>query len=125
MKFFCLVLIAAIFASGCAGKMTKHAYIDEFGSMDMAAKSLQMANDSENWKDFDVSVEAVFCTTKKTACTKNKVYQVSKYLPKKFLGYRYVIFKNDAGKENVYLLNNLPRNFDRLNIEKILRRIDP
>ncbi len=122
MSFFCLVLFIAI---GCAGKMEKRLFIDEFGTMKEAENSFRQANDPENWKSFEVPMEAVFCTKEKPVCTRGKVYQITKYLPKKFLGYQYVIFENDKGENEIFLIDNLPYQSDRENIKNKLDKINP
>ncbi|MFC1644594.1 hypothetical protein ACFL08_01030 [Patescibacteria group bacterium] len=125
---FLLIVFCCCFW-GCAQKMEKLMYIDEVGNMDEVMKTMQDMNNPRNWREFEIPVEAVFCIDKRSEyldrCSDSRAYQVKKYLPKSISFYRYIIFRNDVGKEQIFLIDNLPNESDRVKITEILEVVDP
>jgi hypothetical protein len=94
----------------------------------------QAARNPKNWKKLDVPIEGVvFCSSDKPnylseegRCVPDKEYRITKYLPKRVFEYRwFVIFTDDEGKDNLFLLDSLPRKSDRERILQHLEEVDP
>lgn len=120
---FCLFYLLV----GCSPSfyLEKKPYIDEFDNMDEIKQSLKVARNPKNWKQFKPPMKATFCISQMEGCTVNKVYTITSYLPKKYLGYWYIIFRNDHGKESIFLWDNLPYQDDITKIENRLKKVDP
>ncbi|MFA7209807.1 MAG: hypothetical protein WC120_06070 [Parcubacteria group bacterium] len=94
--------------------------------MNEISRYFSEATNSANWKKLDSNQEVTFCTEDGVVgCTKDKVYLVTKYLPKKYLGYRYIVFKNDIGAEEIFSVGSLRKIEELKKLEAELERIDP
>lgn len=127
MRDLVILFFLCFLAGGCtANNIEKRPYIDEVGTMGRVMRSVDEAKNSANWKKFDSAQKITFCIEDEVmGCTKDRIYLVIKYLPKKYLGYRYIVFKNDRGAEEIFSVDNLRKIEELKKLEAELERIDP
>ncbi|MDA3839646.1 MAG: hypothetical protein PF572_01020 [Patescibacteria group bacterium] len=127
MKSFIIVLVSIL--CGCSTSyMEPRLYIDEFGTINEVERSLEEMNNPKNWKSIGQNEVVTICNKKiecLNGCTSGKQYTIKKYVPKSINMYRLIVYKNDFGNEEIFLVENLPYENEEERLINILDRIDP
>lgn len=128
MKKLIEYVLILLLIMGCAGKSgEKSTPTTRAEAIAAFYKIYGDATNPENWQILDKPEKAIFCEKQIEGCTNGKVYPITRYLPKKFLGNecRFVIFTEDTGVDTLFCIKNLPNKEDEKNIEEQLKKIDP
>jgi len=125
MKYLCVIFLA-LFLSSCGGhRIEKRLYMYEGVDPEEGLALFKEATKSSNWEKIDPPINIVVCNKDNDrGCTGGKVYTILKYLPKKFLGWPCIMFKNDFGEDTQFLVENLPEKSMNVVMER-LNKIDP